>query len=291
MIKSMTGFGKSEVVFPDKKITIEIKTLNSKNADISIKLPFNYRSREMEIRQMAGEKLERGKIDIMLLLEPGEGLTSAAINSEMVKAYYAQISAITKELNIQTGESILSAILRFPDVLKSERNEPEEDEWTDIRIMIEKAIDEVDKFRTQEGEILRIDARKRITLILQKLDDIKKFDQQRIDRIREKIGKGLIELQMPEEPDKNRFEQEIIYYLEKLDITEEKVRLRNHCNYFIETMNLKESVGKKLGFITQEIGREINTLGSKASDSDIQKLVVEMKDELEKIKEQVLNII
>jgi uncharacterized protein (TIGR00255 family) len=291
MLKSMTGFGKSEMVFPDKKITIEIKTLNSKGTDISVKLPQAYRSLEMQIRQLAAEKLERGKIDVLFTVDLNEGAVASIINTTVVKAYYNQFALITKELNIMPGETILSAILRLPDAVKTERGEQVENEWSEVSMLVEQAINEVEKFRVQEGAVLRNDVMKRINLILQKLDNIKPFEKPRIERIREKIGNSLLELKLPEEPDKNRFEQEIIYYLEKLDITEEKVRLRNHCNYFLETMDIKEPSGKKLGFITQEIGREINTIGSKASDSDIQKLVVEMKDELEKVKEQVLNVV
>ena len=291
MLKSMTGFGKSEIVYPDKKITIEIKTLNSKGTDISVKLPQAYRSLEMQIRQMAAEKLERGKIDVLFTVDQNEGAVASIINTSVVKAYYNQFASLTEELNIMPGEAILSAILRLPDAVKTDRGEQEENEWSEVSMLVEQAINEVEKFRVQEGAVLRNDVMKRINLILQKLDDIKPFEKPRIEKIREKIGNSLLELKLPEEPDKNRFEQEIIYYLEKLDITEEKVRLRNHCNYFLETMDIKEPSGKKLGFITQEIGREINTIGSKASDSDIQKLVVEMKDELEKVKEQVLNVV
>lgn len=291
MLKSMTGFGKSEMVFPDKKITIEIKTLNSKGTDISVKLPQSFRNLEMQIRQIAAEKLERGKIDVLCTVDQNEGGTASIINIPVVKAYYNQLTSITKELNIMQGEAILSAILRLPDAVKTDRGELEESEWPEVSKLMEQAINEVEKFRVQEGAVLRNDVMKRINLILQKLDDIKPFEKPRIERIRDKIGNNLLELKLPEEPDKNRFEQEIIYYLEKLDITEEKVRLRNHCNYFLETIDIKEPSGKKLGFITQEIGREINTIGSKASDSDIQKLVVEMKDELEKVKEQVLNVV
>lgn len=287
----MTGFGKAEIVFPEKKIILEIKTLNSKNIDISFKLPNIYKSREIEIRQLVSERLERGKIDLLLLIELNEGVNISEINIPAVKSYYKKLYALAEELNITAGESILSSILTLPDTIKTERGEPDEKEWIEIKKLIHATIDEVDKFRIQEGKVLKNDVEKRINLILSKLDEVKQFEKQRIEKIREKITNGLKELNLSEGPDNNRVEQELIYYMEKLDITEEKVRLRNHCHYFLETINLPEPVGKKLGFISQEIGREINTLGSKASDYDIQKLVVEMKDELEKVKEQLLNVV
>jgi uncharacterized protein (TIGR00255 family) len=294
MIKSMTGFGKSEMIFPDKKISIEIKTLNSKGTDISIKLPGILRSREMEIRQKLSEILERGKIEASILYEMNTLSLSSHINKEVFKAYFNELTEITKELNIKDDYSIVSSILRLPEVISSERSEkiePDENEWTLISTLLDQALLEVDNFRIQEGNVLKVDLLKRISLILLKLTEIESFEKARLDRIRERISSNIRDLLPSEAIDNNRFEQEIIFYLEKLDITEEKVRLKNHCDYFLETLNLNDSVGKKLAFISQEIGREINTLGSKASDSDIQKLVVEMKDELEKIKEQVLNLV
>lgn len=279
------------MVLPDKKISVEIKTLNSKNTDITVKLPAVYRNREMEIRQMVSEKLERGKIDILIILELNEGITTSAINIPAVKSYYKKLAALSEELSFGSGEYILSSVLNLPDAIITNPPEPEEKEWDVICNLINTAISAADRFRLQEGEVLKNDIVKRIHLILSKLDEVKQFEKQRIEKIREKIINGLKELNLPEESDKNRFEQELIYYMEKLDITEEKVRLRNHCQYFLETINFHEPVGKKLGFITQEIGREINTLGSKASDYNIQKLVVEMKDELEKVKEQVFNLV
>jgi uncharacterized protein (TIGR00255 family) len=294
MIKSMTGFGKSEMIFPDKKISIEIKTLNSKGTDISIKLPGILRSREMEIRQKLSEILERGKIEASILYEMNTLSLSSHINKEVFKAYFNELTEITKELKIKDDYSIVSSILRLPEVISSERSEkiePDENEWTLISTLLDQALLEVDNFRIQEGNVLKVDLLKRISLILLKLTEIESFEKARLDRIRERISSNIRDLLPSEAIDNNRFEQEIIFYLEKLDITEEKVRLKNHCDYFLETLNLNDSVGKKLAFISQEIGREINTLGSKASDSDIQKLVVEMKDELEKIKEQVLNLV
>jgi uncharacterized protein (TIGR00255 family) len=290
----MTGFGKSEMIFPDKKISIEIKTLNSKGTDISIKLPGILRSREMEIRQKLSEILERGKIEASILYEMNTLSLSSHINKEVFKAYFNELTEITKELKIKDDYSIVSSILRLPEVISSERSEkiePDENEWTLISTLLDQALLEVDNFRIQEGNVLKLDLLKRISLILLKLTEIESFEKARLDRIRERISSNIRDLLPSEAIDNNRFEQEIIFYLEKLDITEEKVRLKNHCDYFLETLNLNDSVGKKLAFISQEIGREINTLGSKASDSDIQKLVVEMKDELEKIKEQVLNLV
>lgn len=291
MLKSMTGFGKSEVIFPDKKVTVEIKSLNSKNSDVSLKLPFIYRGYEGEIRKIILEKLDRGKIEFNIYIELNAGITVSTINEQAVKSFYVTLKKLSRELDLKQEEPLLSAILRLPEVIKSEKSEPDEKEWELVRNGIVKALDELDQFRIQEGIVMKKDIQKRISLILANLDKINKFEAARIDKIRKKFINGLGELKLSDECDKNRFEQEIIYFLEKIDFTEEKIRLRNHCEFFMDTLNQPESAGKKLGFISQEIGREINTLGSKAFDSDIQKLVVEMKDDLEKIKEQLLNVL
>jgi len=287
----MTGFGKSEVIFPDKKVTVEIKSLNSKNSDVSLKLPFIYRGYEGEIRKIILEKLDRGKIEFNIYIELNAGITVSTINEQAVKSFYVTLKKLSRELDLKQEEPLLSAILRLPEVIKSEKSEPDEKEWELVRNGIVKALDELDQFRIQEGIVMKKDIQKRISLILANLDKINKFEAARIDKIRKKFINGLGELKLSDECDKNRFEQEIIYFLEKIDFTEEKIRLRNHCEFFMDTLNQPESAGKKLGFISQEIGREINTLGSKAFDSDIQKLVVEMKDDLEKIKEQLLNVL
>ena len=287
----MTGFGKAEVSLPDKKVTIELKSLNSKNTDISFKLPYIYRGNEADIRKLLIEKLERGKIDLNLIIEYNDGASYAVINEQVVKSLYMKLKALSDELGIAQEEPLLSAILRLPEAVKTDKREPDDQEWKLIIAGLLTAIEDLNNFRLQEGEALEKDIVKRIKLIVENLDKVKPFEKQRIEKIREKFRNGLSDLKLTEESDKNRFEQEIIYFLEKMDITEEKTRLRNHCSFFLDTLALPEANGKKLGFISQEIGREINTLGSKASDSDIQKLVVEMKDDLEKIKEQLLNIL
>ena len=287
----MTGFGKAEVSLPDKKVTIELKSLNSKNTDISFKLPYIYRGNEADIRKLLIEKLERGKIDLNLIIEYNDGASYAVINEQVVKSLYMKLKALSDELGIAQEEPLLSAILRLPEAVKTDKREPDDQEWKLIIAGLLTAIEDLNNFRLQEGEALEKDIVKRIKFIVENLDKVNQFEKQRIEKIREKFRNGLSDLKLTEESDKNRFEQEIIYFLEKMDITEEKTRLRNHCSFFLDTLALPEANGKKLGFISQEIGREINTLGSKASDSDIQKLVVEMKDDLEKIKEQLLNIL
>jgi uncharacterized protein (TIGR00255 family) len=291
MIRSMTGYGKAEITLPDKKVTIEIKSLNSKNNDTYIKLPNAYRSKELELRQIINEKLQRGKIDANIFYELNAGISPATINKELVKSYYLQLKEINKELGVESDENLLSVVMRLPDTIKLEKNEFEETEWLKIKEVVNLAIAQVDAFRVQEGKVLEKDMLVNVENILKGLADVGKYEDARIGKIREKLNSQLQELKIREEVDKNRFEQELIYYLEKMDVSEEKVRLANHCRYFHETIRNEENAGKKLGFILQEMGREINTLGSKAGDSDMQKIVVNMKDDLEKIKEQILNIL
>jgi uncharacterized protein (TIGR00255 family) len=287
----MTGYGKAEITLPDKKVTIEIKSLNSKNNDTYIKLPNAYRSKELELRQIINEKLQRGKIDANIFYELNAGISPATINKELVKSYYLQLKEINKELGVESDENLLSVVMRLPDTIKLEKNEFEETEWLKIKEVVNLAIAQVDAFRVQEGKVLEKDMLVNVENILKGLADVGKYEDARIGKIREKLNSQLQELKIREEVDKNRFEQELIYYLEKMDVSEEKVRLANHCRYFHETIRNEENAGKKLGFILQEMGREINTLGSKAGDSDMQKIVVNMKDDLEKIKEQILNIL
>jgi uncharacterized protein (TIGR00255 family) len=291
MIRSMTGYGKAEITLPDKKVTIEIKRIKSKNNDTYIKLPNAYRSKELELRQIINEKLQRGKIDANIFYELNAGISPATINKELVKSYYLQLKEINKELGVESDENLLSVVMRLPDTIKLEKNEFEETEWLKIKEVVNLAIAQVDAFRVQEGKVLEKDMLVNVENILKGLADVGKYEDARIGKIREKLNSQLQELKIREEVDKNRFEQELIYYLEKMDVSEEKVRLANHCRYFHETIRNEENAGKKLGFILQEMGREINTLGSKAGDSDMQKIVVNMKDDLEKIKEQILNIL
>jgi uncharacterized protein (TIGR00255 family) len=287
MLLSMTGFGRAEVRFPTKSISIEIKSLNSKQSDIYLRLPNVYKAKEIELRNLVLNHLERGKIDVTIFEESTPGITSHSINIDVVNAYFDQLKPLykTNELN----SDILNAILRLPDVAVYNKAELDENEWQKIIEAFIIALKDVNKFRADEGGKLKEDLEVHLKKIQNNLIRIIQLDEIRIQKLKNKLHQAVTEIK-EELLDKNRFEQELIYYLEKLDINEEKVRLSTHCNYFIEILNSKEtSKGKKLGFISQEIGREINTIGSKANDYEIQKLVVEMKDELEKIKEQMLN--
>jgi uncharacterized protein (TIGR00255 family) len=287
----MTGYGKALCEIGNKKLTIEIKSLNSKQLDLNTRLPGFYREKEIEVRNLISRRLERGKVDFSLYAEVTGAENNSVINTEIVKNYYLQLSKISNELGIGSKTELLQIIMRLPDVLKTEREELDEGEWKLILDGIEKAMDELIKFRAQEGKALEKDITERTQIILDLLKQVDPLEKQRIIKVRERLRLNLKELSENDEYDENRFEQELIFYIEKLDITEEKIRLANHCEYFINNLGNEENVGKKLGFITQEMGREINTLGSKANDSDMQKLVIKMKDELEKIKEQLLNVL
>ena len=279
-MKSMTGFAKIQQEIGTTIYTIEIKTLNSKQMDATVKIPTDFRDKELEIRAMLN-RLERGKIDFTLSKENSDN-SIIAINKNVAKAYYEELKTLYTSLGQDTS-TLMECILRRPEVWDNSQNTTvDEDVWKKISIQIAKAIETVDETRLHEGEILKTDFIKHINIIQQKLNLIPQFETERIEQQKDKLRKTLAE---------KRFEQEMIYYLEKLDITEEKVRLQKHIDYFLETMELAESTGKKLAFITQEMGREINTTGSKANHTEIQKLVVIMKDELEKIKEQLGNIL
>ncbi len=291
MMKSMTGFGKAAAILNGKNYEIEIKSLNGKSLDINTKLPANYKERELEMRSIIGERLERGKIDFSLTITVVSGGEAVKVNEELLSSYFNTMSQITDRLNFKPDQTqLFTTLLRFPDVLRNDPEPLDENEWEFVKALLIKAVDALDNFRTQEGQNLKGDFVKRTNLILDYLSRVEPFEKQRVAQIKERIAARFEELKGLD-VDRNRFEQELIYYIEKLDITEEKIRLKNHCNYFIETIDAQEAPGKKLGFIAQEMGREINTLGSKANDSDLQKIVVMMKDELEKIKEQVLNIL
>lgn len=287
----MTGFGKAECELSDRKVIVEIKTLNSKSLDIYTKIPGMYREKELEIRNEISKTLQRGKIEFVLYYEYTNESKATTINSAVVKSYINQLSLLAKDLNITSNEQLLQIAMRLPDTLNTEREVINESEWQLVLDTIIKAINQVDKFRVQDGNQLKDEFNNRIGLIEKYKNDVVPFEKARIEKLKIKLKENLRAWLDEKDIDKNRFEQEIIYYLEKIDISEEKARLSNHCKYFKEVMDDIEPSGKKLGFITQEIGREINTLGSKANDSDIQKIVVHMKDELEKIKEQVLNIL
>jgi uncharacterized protein (TIGR00255 family) len=289
MLKSMTGFGKAECMLPARKLTIEIKSLNSKQIDTNTRLPAIYKEKDLEIRQLLSRHLERGKVECNIYYEVIEG-AAATINTMVIKDYLSQLKAVTDDHNIDATD-LLSAVMRLPDTVTSDRSELVEEEWEIVRNGLMDAIGEVNQFRTQEGAALQKDLSGCAGKIRKKLAEIDPFEAERIEKLKQRFNKSLEELKLSEDIDKNRFEQELLFYLEKLDINEEKVRLRNHLDFFNEILEKGSPNGKKLGFISQEIGREINTLGSKANHSEIQKIVVEMKDELEKIKEQLLNIL
>ncbi|PHQ29674.1 MAG: YicC family protein [Leeuwenhoekiella sp.] len=286
MIKSMTGFGKSVTQLPSKKITIEIKSLNSKNQDLNARIPSFYREKELELRNLIAQRLERGKIDFSLYVELNGEETSTAINADVVKQYIKQLREVTPDAD---AVELLKMAIRLPDALKTEKDEIDEAEYKAILKGVEEALQSIDNYRADEGQVLKEDFELRINNISKYLDEVKKLDPERVEGVRERLNKAVADLKTT--VDENRFEQELTYYLEKYDITEEKVRLRNHLEYFSKSLNSPDSNGKKLAFISQEMGREINTIGSKSNYAPMQQVVVRMKDELEKIKEQLLNVL
>jgi len=290
MIKSMTGYGKAECELSQKKITIEIKSLNSKQMDLNTRISLLFREKDLEIRRELSDKLVRGKVDFILYTESLGEDSATKINAGIVSSYYKQLEKISSDLNIPLHDNILQTILTLPEVVRNEREELDDQEWKSILVKIGEAIVALDRFRIQEGAILRQDLIVNINIITALLAEVDQYEAERVTRIKEKIFDGLKDISI-EQVNENRLEQEMIFYLEKMDVNEEKVRLLNHCNYFLETIDLAEPVGKKLGFIAQEIGREVNTLGSKANHLEMQKLVIRMKDALEKIKEQLLNVL
>lgn len=285
----MTGFGRYTAEKEGKSFTIEAKSLNSKQLDLNLRLPNIYKEKESDMRSLVSKMLVRGKVDIGIYVELTGTAHLPEIDKDTVAYYYKQLKEIADQVGAE--ENLLSTAMRLPEVLKTERNEIDESEWDLLMSSVTKALDQLDQFRQQEGKTLQDDLLMRVQYIEEAIKQIIPFEQSRIESVKQRISKNLREIVSEENLDKNRLEQEIIFYIEKLDITEEKVRLTNHCKYFREICNEKESQGKKLGFVAQEMGREINTIGSKANDSDIQKIVVGMKDELEKIKEQLLNIL
>lgn len=291
MSKSMTGFGKVEVETPARKIHIEIRSLNSKQADISLRLPGIYRELEPEIRALLTKRLVRGKIDFSASYDELSSKSTEFFNKALIREYHTEVISMAQELGLAVPDDILNTLLRLPDVLKNEQKGIEETEKEIFMQGVNQALDAMDTFREQEGHALLLDIQHRVDFIEEAILRVEPFESARIEQIRDRIRKNLLEVAEEAHLDKNRLEQELIYFLEKIDITEEKVRLRNHCAYFRETAANDDAVGRKLGFISQEMGREINTLGSKANDARIQQIVVGMKDELEKIKEQILNIL
>jgi len=291
MIKSMTGYGKSVAETPQKKISFEVKSLNSKQLDLNLKLPWLYKEKESEIRNIISKKLDRGKVDVSIFIDTIGDDATPVINKGVVKNYYNQLGEIARELNIKLDNSIIDTIMKLPESLKVDKLELDDEEWDLVKSKLEESLFQIDKYRVEEGTAIEADFKRAISVITSTLDEIAALDGERIARVRQKMGNSLAEYFSGENIDKNRFEQELIYYIEKLDINEEKVRLRKHCDYFLEKMEDPSPNGKILNFISQEIGREINTIGSKANDAEIQKFVVKMKDELEKIKEQTLNVL
>jgi uncharacterized protein (TIGR00255 family) len=282
----MTGFGKATLQLPTKKITVEVKSLNSKGLDLNVRMPSLYREMELGLRNEIALKLERGKIDFSIFIENTAEQTSTKVNVPIIKAYIAQMKAVIADAD---ETELMKMAVRMPDALKTERDEIDENDWSEIQKVIKEALVNIGNFRQDEGLSLEKEFQLRIGNIRQYMNDALALDPERVQAIKDRLQTAISELKV--NVDENRFEQELIYYLEKLDITEEKVRLTNHLDYFLETIKGTEANGRKLGFITQEMGREINTMGSKSNHAQMQKLVVMMKDELEKIKEQVLNVL
>lgn len=286
MIHSMTGFGKASLQLPTKKITVEIKSLNSKGLDLNTRMPSVFREMELGLRNQISQRLERGKVDFSLYVEVTGEETTSKINVPIVKGYINQMKAVIPNAD---ETELMKMAVRMPDALKTERDEIDENEWKQIQTVIDEALENIVNFRKDEGASLEKEFQLRIANIEKLMNEAVSYDAERIETVKTRLRNALDELKV--NVDENRFEQELIFYLEKYDITEEKVRLSNHLNYFLETLNGTEANGRKLGFITQEMGREINTMGSKSNHTEMQKLVVMMKDELEKIKEQVLNVL
>lgn len=292
MIKSMTGFGKTSTVISGKMIVIEIRALNSKQLDISTRIISTCREKELEIRSWVAQTLERGKIEVSIYQDKINGADQAIeINFDLAKEYYQQLKNLSQFLNNEVQSDLFLQVLRMPDVITTQKEDLDEECWLLLKDKIMETCDLVNQFRVEEGSILQKDLTQRVHMIIEFLDSIDPFENERMLEIRNKLNESLQAAELSRIVDSNRFEQEMIYYLEKWDITEEKVRLEKHCNYFLDTMNATESQGKKLGFITQEMGREINTIGAKCNHFEIQQLVVQMKEEVEKIKEQLANIL
>ncbi len=290
MLLSMTGFGKATTELTDKKIVVEIKSLNSKQLDLSARIPNAYKEKEIELRNTIARVLERGKVEVNIYTENVGKVVSTQINQNVLEAYYQQIKQSATQLGVaEPGESLFNILLRMPDVMKSETQEVSDAEWEALNSSVKQAIVQLIEFRLQEGEMLEDLFRSKIANIARLLNEVEQYETERVEKIRLRIEEALQKIG-EKDYDKNRLEQEMIYYIEKLDVNEEKNRLNNHLQYFIETMEGKSGQGKKLGFILQEIGREINTLGSKSNHAEMQKIVVQMKDDLEQMKEQILNV-
>ncbi len=290
MIQSMTGFGKSEVTIDELQINVEVKSLNSKFLDLSIKLPSAFKNLDLSIRSFVKEYLKRGKIEVMIHYEKKEASKKIIINKDQLINYYNQLSEVSNELKLKIDNDLIGYALKLPEVIQHKKDTVEEDSNGEILNAVKEACKDLNSFRKKEGNALNKELIKYVNLILESLKEINQYEKERLPKVRDKLKKAIDELNLKSQVDEKRLEQELIFYSEKLDLTEEKVRLKEHCNHFIDSTKELNS-GKKLGFISQEMGREINTLGSKANNISIQKIVVGMKDELEKIKEQVLNVL
>jgi uncharacterized protein (TIGR00255 family) len=291
MLLSMTGYGRASGSFGEKTITAEVRALNSKMTDLKLRIPGDYKEKEVELRKLVTDHAERGKIDVVIEVQNADGAASVSLNESLFRGYHRELHRLAGELGIGQTD-MLQAILRIPNVVATAAGEVDEDEWAAVSDTVTRALEHFKNFRRQEGKALEADLRLRVANILLLLTEIAPFEQERFVRMRERMRNNMEEAFGKENLDANRFEQEILYYLEKMDVTEEKVRLEQHCKYFLEQVeNPRQSAGRSLNFISQEIGREINTLGAKAYDADIQRLIVQMKDELEKIKEQLANVL
>lgn len=291
MIKSMTGYGKAVAEIQHEKLTVEIRTLNSKQLDINMRVPQSFREKEIELRALLRKQLYRGKIDFSISREHSKEAHGPVLNKMLARHYYSELKAFAEEIGTEENEHYLALITRFPDVFTTDETTFTEKDFSVLMDAVSEATNKVTLFREHEGHVLEKDFRYHISAILQLLTEVEPYEKARVEKVKERIMSGLNENISGVHYDKNRLEQEMIYYLEKLDVTEEKVRMKKHCDYFLEVLDLENNIGKKLGFVLQEIGREINTLGSKSNDADMQKIVVLMKDELEKVKEQMLNIL
>jgi len=291
MLKSMTGYGKAKTEHKGKQITVEIRTLNNKQFDFIPRIPVYYKEKELELRNEIMKKLQRGKIELIITAEEPDNKASGHINQAVLKQYFNEIKYAAGELNIETDDNqVLQSVLRMPEVLAAEAEELDEKEWNKVFAAIQKAAGDVIAYRIQEGIALQDDILWRVNQIKSLIDEVDAYDEHRKAQVKQRLKQRLSEQQLVD-VDENRFEQEVLYYLDKIDITEEMVRLKNHCDYFLKTAEEKDMMGKKLNFIAQEMNREINTIGSKAYDVDIQQIVVRMKNELEKVKEQIMNVL
>lgn len=289
MIQSMTGYGKAEVMKDGNSITVELRSLNNRYFDLNLRTPSSVRDKEAEIRNLLNEKLQRGKADVTITIESGEE-ARVSFNKDLVKKYYSELKLLSKELD-SGKRDLLSLAMQMPEVMSVQKSETDGEVWSEVKETLELAIQDLIQFRMREGKELELAFKQHVEVILRLLKEAEQFEPERRNLIRKRLQNQLQELLSSEGYDRNRFEQELIYYIERLDFTEEKIRLQSHCDFFLKTLDDKDSNGRRLGFISQEMGREINTLGSKANHAEIQKIIVQMKDELEKIKEQLLNVL